>query len=76
MAKNNESKADRFRRLAVKRTKRVLDDVRILSNLANKGLYSHTPEQLKRIFGAIKDAIFEAEARFKGEEKKDIEFKL
>ena len=76
MAKNNESKSERFKRLAEKRTKRVLDDIRILSNLSNKGLYSYTPEQIKKIFSAADSAISEAKQRFKGKEKKETEFKL
>lgn len=76
MPKNNETKTERFKRLAEKRTKRILDDIRILSNLSNKGLYDYTPEQLRKIFGVIKDAIGKAEARFRGEEKKKVEFKL
>lgn len=76
MPKNNETKAERFKRLAEKRTKRVLEDIRILSNLANKGLYDYSPEQLRKITSVIKEALSKAEARFKGEEKKETEFKL
>lgn len=76
MPKNNETKPERFKRLAEKRTKRVLEDIRILSNLANKGLYSYTPEQLRKIFGVIKETLGKAEARFRGKEKKKVEFKL
>jgi hypothetical protein len=53
-----------------------LDDVRILSNLSNKGLYDYSPDQLRKIFGAIKEAIGQAEARFKGERKEGTEFTL
>lgn len=76
MPKNNETKSDRFKRLAEKRTKRILDDIRILSNLSNKGLYDYTPEQLRKIFGVIKETLGKADARFRGEEKKKVEFKL
>ncbi len=76
MAKDKETKADRFKRLAEKRVRRVLDDIRIVSNLSNKGLYDYTSEQLKRIFGAMDDAIAKAKSRFKGEEKEETDFKL
>ena len=76
MKKNNESKSNRFKRLAEKRTKRVLEDIRILSNLANKGLYSYTSEQLRKIFSAIEGAFSKARSRFKGKEKRETEFKL
>ncbi len=71
-----EAKNERFKRLAEKRTRKVLNEVRVLSNLSNKGLYDYTPEQQRKIFGAIRDAVAKAEARFKGEQKKDTDFKL
>jgi hypothetical protein len=76
MSKNNEQKAERFKRLAEKRVRKVLDDIRIVSNLSNRGLYDYTPEQLRKIFGAMKDAITKAEARFRGEEKEEKNFEL
>lgn len=71
-----ENKSERFKRLAEKRTRKVLNEIRILSNLANKGLYSYTPEQRRKIFSAIRDAVASAEARFKGTKKPESEFKL
>jgi len=76
MSKNNEQKEERFKRLAGKRVRKVLDDIRIVSNLSNRGLYDYTPEQLRKIFGAMKDAITKAEARFRGEEKEEKNFEL
>jgi len=73
---NEENKNERFKRLAEKRTRRVLNDLRVLSNLSNKGLYSYTSEQQRKIFGAIRDSLANAEARFKGEQKRGTEFKL
>lgn len=71
-----ENKNIRFKRLAEKRTRKVLNEIRVLSNLSNKGLYDYTPEQLRKIFGAIRDSLTKAEARFKGEQKHDTDFKL
>ena len=76
MDNKNEAKSARFRRLAEKRTKRVLNDIRILSNLANRGLYNYSPDQLRKVFSAIRKALAQAEGRFKGEEKEGIEFEL
>lgn len=74
--KQNEPKSERFKRLAEKRTKKVLNEIRVLSNLYNKSLYEYTPEQLRKIFGTIRDAIAKAEGRFKGEQINGTEFKL
>jgi len=71
-----ETKKEKFKRLAEKRTKKVLNEIRVLSNLSNKNLYEYTPEQLKKIVGAIRNALATAEARFKGEQKRGIEFNL
>lgn len=76
MAKDKETKSDRFKRLAEKRVKRVLEDIRIVSNLSNRVLYDYTPDQLKKVLGAIRDALSKAEARFKGEEREETDFKL
>ena len=76
MTKNKETRAERFKRLAEKRTRRVLGDVRILSNLSNRSLYEYTPEQLRKVFSVIRESLSKAEARFRGEEKKETEFKL
>ena len=71
-----ENKSERFKRLAEKRTRKVLNEIRVLSNLSNKGLYDYTPEQLRKIFGALRDSLMKAEARFKGEQKRGTEFNL
>ncbi len=71
-----ELKNERFKRLAEKRTRKVLNEIRVLSNLSNKGLYEYTPEQLRKIFGVIRDALIKAEARFKGEQINGTQFKL
>ncbi|MBU2597315.1 MAG: hypothetical protein KJ757_07140 [Planctomycetes bacterium] len=71
-----ENKNERFKRLAEKRTRKVLNDIRVLSNLSNKGLYDYTSEQRRKIFGAIRDSLANAEARFKGEQKRETEFNL
>lgn len=76
METKKETKNERFKRLAEKRTRKVLNEIRVLSNLSNKGLYEYTPEQLKKIFTAIRDSLNMAEAGFKGEQKRGTEFNL
>ena len=67
MAARKETKAERFKRIAEKRTEVILDDVRKLSNLANRAVYEFTPEQVDRIFGAINDRLALARQRFEAE---------
>lgn len=58
-------KAQSFKRLAVARTNKVIDSVRLVGNLSGAG-YESTPEQRAAMFGAIRASLDEAEARFAG----------
>jgi len=71
-----ESKRERFVRLAESRTNKVLDQIRLLGNLANRGNYSFTEEDAKRIFSAIEKEIKTARSAFAGTEVNEQRFKL
>jgi hypothetical protein len=49
----DEGKSDKFRRIAALRTQRLLNDLRLLGNCSNKGVYSYSEEEVQRIFNAI-----------------------
>lgn len=51
-ARENETKADRFKRLAIPRVNRVLDDIKAISNLAGSA-YEYDASQVAKIFDAI-----------------------
>lgn len=63
-----ESKADKFRRLASKRTQNALKQISGVGKLSTSA-YEYTPEQVEKIFGAIQSAVDSAKAKF--EKKKD-----
>ena len=69
-----ESKNDRFKRVAERRTRVVLRDLRIIGNCGNKGNYAYTPEQVRKIFLEIEQAVKAAKAKF--HLTKDQEFTL
>ena len=48
-----ETKEDRFKRIAAKRTEKVLDALRKLGNCSNKGVYSYSNEDVSKIFYAV-----------------------
>ena len=48
-----ESKSERFKRIAAKRTQGVLDALRKLGNCSSKGTYHYSGEEVTRIFVAI-----------------------
>jgi hypothetical protein len=57
-------KSDAFKRLAENRTNEALDAIRKIGNLSNRNNYSFSPEQITRIFTAIRAALDTAERRF------------
>lgn len=70
----NESKADRFKRVAERRVRVVLRDLRIIGNCGNRGNYSYTPEQIRKIFSEIDQSVRDAKNKF--HQTNDKEFKL
>lgn len=69
-----EAKSDRFKRVAERRTKAVLRDLRLLGNCGSRSNYSYAPEQVNKIFYEVDQAVKEAKGRFHLPKKK--EFKL
>ena len=70
-----EERNKNFKRLAEKRVTRVLEDLRILSNLSHTSLYSYSDDEVRKIFTAIEDATKISRASFRrGERKKKKEF--
>lgn len=72
----DESKADRFTRIAEKRVNTLLHNVRLLKQISNRNNYEYTDAQRKNIFSAIRQAINDADAAFKGGGKQKDKFKL
>lgn len=60
----NEPRADRFKRLATRRTNATLDKLRLLGNLSNKSNYEYTEEDIKKIFSAIDEDLKRVKAKF------------
>ena len=61
---SKETKEETFKRLAAQRTQNVLDKLRVLGNCANKGLYSYSEQDVRRIFRAIDAEIRKIKAQF------------
>ncbi len=59
-----ETKAQRFGRLAQSRTNRALKDVRLIGNLAKKSTYEFTPEQVRKIAAALNAEVRAMKSRF------------
>lgn len=70
---SNETKEEKFKRIATARTRRILNDLRLLGNCANKNIYSYTEEDIKKIFSAIERELKRVKALF---DTKEREFSL
>ncbi len=74
MVSENEKK-NRFKRVAEKRTNKIIDQIRLLGNCANKSNYEYTDEEVKRIFSAIEAELKESRNKFQTKSK-NKKFKL
>lgn len=66
----NNSKNERFKRIASARTNKILDQIRLLGNCSNKNNYSYTEEEVKKIFAAIEQELKATKARFNSSKEK------
>lgn len=64
-----ETKRERFQRIASSRTNRVIDQLRLLGNCANRSNYEYTDEEVKKIFSAIESELKAQKLRFMSSSK-------
>ena len=71
-----ESKREKFVRLAEKRTNKIIDMMRLMGNLSNKGNYEYTEEDVKKIFNALEKEMKTVKEEFINSQNEDSRFKL
>jgi len=59
-----ETKNERFRRLAESRGNRLIREISLLGNLANRKNYSYTKEEVNRLFNPIVQELNEVRSLF------------
>ncbi len=59
-----ETKIEKFKRLAIVRGNRILRDIGLLGNLANRNNYEYSQEDVKKLFSAIDEQIKETKSQF------------
>ncbi len=69
-----ETKSDKFRRLAENRVNTTIKDFNLIGNLANKSNYDYTKEDVDKIIRALRKALADLEYKFTPKNKS--EFKL
>jgi len=72
--RHQESKRERFRRLATLRTNALLQRLKVLGNCANRSAYEYTEEEINKIFVEIERRVREVRAQFRFPRNRD--FKL
>lgn len=77
MAKERETKREKFVRLAEARTNKIIDMLQLLGNCSNSSAYDYSQEDVDKIFSAIESEVKEARRKFnKIESKKSTRFTL
>ena len=77
MANYEESKRDRFVRLAENRTNKIIRMLQLLGNCSNTSLYEYTDEDVEKIFTAIENSVKESKRKYaKTEAVKPAKFTL
>jgi hypothetical protein len=70
-----ETKRQRFLRVAERRTNNVLYRLRVLSNCANRHTYEYSGEDVRKIFDAIDKELKIARAKFETSGKPKFSFR-
>jgi len=72
----DETKADKFKRLAVARVNKTLDALNQIGQLSAKANYEYTPEQVEKILDTIGAKLEDVEASFAGKKAASEGFTL
>ena len=70
MSTPDETKREKFIRLAETRTNKILDMIQLLGNLSSTSTYEYSQQDVEKIFGAIDVAAKEAKKRLNRVESK------
>jgi len=71
-----ESKSERFKRVATRRTNAILKQLDVLGHCANRSAYDYTDEEVNKIFAEIDKAMKLVKMRFQLNDRKKKKFKL
>lgn len=69
-----QTKSERFKRIAGKRTNDILDKIRLLGNCSNRNTYEYSKDEVNKIFNEIEKNLKASKLKFLPGEKQ--RFKL
>ena len=75
--KNEETKREKFVRIAEARTNKIINMIQLLGNCSNQSLYEYSQKDVNKIFNTIQTELDEAKKRYsKQDSQKGSKFKL
>mgnify|MGYP000021967736 FL=1 len=73
----NETKREKFVRIAEARTNKIINMIQLLGNCSNQSLYEYTQKDVNKIFNALQTELDEAKKRYsKQDSQKGSKFTL
>ncbi len=69
-----ETKDERFKRLAKQRGERILKDMQLLGNLSNSNNYQYSDSEVNKLFNILESELRAQKTRFRSTTKKEIKF--
>ena len=61
---SEETKRDKFVRIAEARTNKIINMIQLLGNCSNQNLYEYSQKDVNKMFAAIQSELDEAKKRF------------
>ena len=75
--KNEETKREKFVRIAEARTNKIINMIQLLGNCSNQSLYEYSQKDVNKIFNPIQTELDEAKKRYsKQDSQKGSKFTL
>lgn len=75
--KNEETKREKFVRIAEARTNKIINMIQLLRNCSNQSLYEYSQKDVNKIFNTIQTELDEAKKRYsKQDSQKGSKFTL
>ena len=72
----NETKHDKFVRIAEARTNKAGEMIRLIGNCASKSSYDYSEEEVKKIFTYLEKELRNAKNKFNGTDTEEGKFSL
>ena len=75
--KNEETKREKFVRIAEARTNKIINMIQLLGNCSNQSLYEYSQKDVNKIFNTIQTELDDAKKRYsKQDSQKGSKFTL